>query len=485
MINYIIRRLFLFIPTLIAISLLAFIISINAPGDPIDRMLSSNSDEMSSQTANQLEQKKYWHKKLGLDLPVFYFSIKPLSEPGNLHEVFDQYELNAILRLSKLSGNPTTTVEFYKSKTQFINNILANRNTIPDSVLQTIQPDFLSLKYAATFEEITFRMNRVHKVLIPYPQFLSDINKINSAFNSLRNETTLWKKYIPIIAFHGNNQYHRWIFGDGNPLTGKGAIYSKGIIRGDFGLSYQTRQPVSQVISSKIGWSLLLSILSIMLAYGISIPIGVWAGAKKDSPFDKISSLALFILYSLPPFWVATLLLMVFANPDLLPWFPASGVQPAAGFSISANWFEKMKQTLPYLVLPLLCYTYSAFAFISRTARIAMLDAMNQDYIRTAKAKGLSLNKLIFKHAFRNSLLPLITIFSNVFPMAIGGSVIIETIFSIPGMGYETVQAIYYQNYPMIVAVFTISGLLTVTGYLLADVLYALADPRITYTIER
>ena len=111
-----------------------------------------------------------------------------------------------------------------------------------------------------------------------------------------------------------------------------------------------------------------------------------------------------------------------------------------------------------------------------------MLDTMNQDYIRTARAKGLSFNKVVFKHAFRNSLLPLITIFANVFPMAIGGSVIIETIFSIPGMGYETVQAIYNQNYPMIVAVFTISGLLTVSGYLLADVLYAIADPRITYT---
>ena len=140
---------------------------------------------------------------------------------------------------------------------------------------------------------------------------------------------------------------------------------------------------------------------------------------------------------------------------------------------------------MPYMILPLICYTYSSFAFISITARVATLNNMNEDYIRTARAKGLTTNRVIFKHAFRNSLIPLITIFAGIFPAAIGGSVIIETIFSIPGMGFETVQAIYNLNYPMIVAIFTISGLLTITGYLFSDILYAVADPRISYTNKR
>jgi peptide/nickel transport system permease protein len=271
------------------------------------------------------------------------------------------------------------------------------------------------------------------------------------------------------------------LFGDGNWITGEGAVYTKGIIRGDFGMSYQTRQPVSKVISEKIGWSLFFSLLSVLMAYLISIPVGIKAGAHKGSVFDRTSSLVLFLLYSMPSFWVATLLLMTFANPDILHWFPASGVKPATGYPENAQLFDKLKLSLPYLILPAICYTYGSFAFLSRTMRVAIIESMSEDYIRTASAKGLPYSKVVTRHAFRNSLLPLITVFANVFPMIIGGSVILETIFSIPGMGYETVQSIQNQNYPMIVAVFTITGFLTMTGYLLSDILYAFADPRITF----
>lgn len=137
--------------------------------------------------------------------------------------------------------------------------------------------------------------------------------------------------------------------------------------------------------------------------------------------------------------------------------------------------------SLPYTILPLICYTYSSLAFLSRTMRVTVADAMDRDYIRTARAKGLPFRLIVFRHAFRNSLLPAITLLANVFPYLLGGSVIIETIFTLPGMGYETIQAVYNQNYPMIVAIFTLTGLLTVFGYLVSDILYAIADPRIKY----
>ncbi|MBL0343317.1 MAG: ABC transporter permease [Bacteroidetes bacterium] len=206
---------------------------------------------------------------------------------------------------------------------------------------------------------------------------------------------------------------------------------------------------------------------------------------QKNSAFDRGSSLILFILYSLPSFWVATLLLMTFANPDALFLFPASGIKPVMGYPDDASLFQKLYLSLPYLILPLICYTYSSFAFLSRAMRVAVLENMSEEYIRTAMAKGLPFKTVVFRHAFRNSLLPLITMFANIFPFALGGSVILETIFTIPGMGYETVQSIQNQNYPMIVAIFTITGLLTMTGYLISDILYALADPRITFTKNR
>ncbi|HCK20728.1 MAG TPA: diguanylate cyclase, partial [Bacteroidetes bacterium] len=154
----------------------------------------------------------------------------------------------------------------------------------------------------------------------------------------------------------------------------------------------------------------------------------------------------LFLLYSMPAFWVATLLLMNFANPDVIRLFPSSGVAPTGGIPEGSSWWEWLRITLPYLVLPTICYTYAQLAFLSRITRVAALEVLQQDYIRTARAKGLSEGKVLYRHAFRNALLPVITVFANVFPAAIGGSVILETIFTIPGMGRAIIEAIYQED---------------------------------------
>ena len=161
---------------------------------------------------------------------------------------------------------------------------------------------------------------------------------------------------------------------------------------------------------------------------------------------------------------------------------PASGVKPAEGYPEGASFFECVKISLPYVILPLICYTYSSFAFLARIMRGAMVDVIEQDYIRTARAKGLTEKKVTWKHAFRNSLFPIITVFASIFPMAIGGSVILETIFTIPGMGLEVFNAITFQNYPMIIAITTLTGFLTLVGILISDILYAVVDPRISYS---
>ena len=297
---------------------------------------------------------------------------------------------------------------------------------------------------------------------------------LNKKLNILVANQSSWKNYIPAVSFHPNNQYHRWLFGDG--------MMSKGIVNFDFGISYLTKQPVSTVIAGKIGWSLFFTLISVLLAYLISIPVAIKAASKKDSRFDRTSSLILFMLYSLPVFWVATLLLMTFSNTDVLNIFPASGVKPVTGYPADSTIFEKIKLSLPYLILPTICYTYSSFAFLSRTLRVSMLEILSQDFIRTARAKGLHERTVLWKHAFRNSLLPVITVFANVFPFMIGGSVILESIFTIPGMGSTIYSSIDAQDYPMIVAVFTWTGILTMTGYLLSDILYAVADPRISFS---
>lgn len=497
MLKYIGKRILIFIPTLIVITLLGFVISINAPGDPIERMVvaAQSGGEVGTQSVSQIEQKRFWRQKLGLDLPVFYFSLNSLSRPDTLYKVFDKNERETLDRLISKYGNWETIQEYHKAVSDFQNafsKFQIDTNTIKtydlnavNETINQIKFESLSLKSSYDHTIIESKFNKLYQLISYYPflsKYQEPLGLMHYKYIAIETLASPWKNYIPKLSFYSKNQYHRWVFGDGNWITGKDSKFSKGLIRGDFGTSYVTKQPISEVISSKIGWSLFFSMLSLILAYVISIPIGVKSAAKKGSRYDKIVSVILFMLYSMPGFWIATILLMTFANPDIFQIFPASGVKPATGYPEMASLWEKIKISFPYIVLPAICYTYGSFAFISRTMRVSMIEIVGQDYIRTARAKGLPEKVVIWKHAFRNSLLPIITIFANIFPAAIGGSVIFETIFTIPGMGYESIFAIQNQNYPMIIAILTITGFLTLVGYLVSDILYALVDPRISYS---
>lgn len=277
---------------------------------------------------------------------------------------------------------------------------------------------------------------------------------------------------LPPIKFHSTNQFSRWLFGDEN---------SQGIFKGDFGNSYQSNEPVINIIGSKIGWSLFFTLISILISYLISVPLGLKLALDPDSKKDKAYTTLFSILFSLPAFWIAMLLMFTFCNPDFLNLFPAGGVMPTGGFSPTIPFWEKIVKTLPYLIIPTITYTYSSFAFLTGNVKNTIAQILKQDYIRTAKAKGLNEKTILYKHALPNALLPLITLFSHVFPYAIGGSVVLETIFNIPGMGLTIFQSISSQDYPVVITIFLFTGLITMAGFLLSDILYALADPRISF----
>ncbi len=483
--RYILRRILLFIPTLIVITLVSFIILVNAPGDPVERMMtaSQSSGDISTQSIAQQEQRAYWTHRLGLDLPVFYFSIRSLAEPDTLYRITDKSERAALSKLISEFGNWKEIQQYYVAELNF--EIVLNQIRIhqPDSAntdqfkndLNSIRFEVASLKSTTGREAIQSKIKLLKPFFEKYPLAeRSYVETMKNNFDLVLLHATTWKNYVPMIGFHPANQYHRWLFGDERS--------SGGLLRGDFGISYLTKQPVFRMIKGKIGWSLFFTLFSVLLAYIISIPVAIKAAVRRNSRFDRLSSIVLFMLYSLPAFWVATLLLMSFSNTDALNIFPASGVKPVTGYPLDSTFFEKIKLSLPYLILPTICYTYSSLAFLSRTLRVSMLEILNQDFIRTARAKGLSEKKVVWKHALRNSLLPIITMFANVFPFMISGSVILESIFTIPGMGSTIYSSIDAQDYPMIAAVFTLTGILTMLGYLLSDVLYAFADPRISFS---
>lgn len=495
MLKYIIRRILVFVPTLIAITLLGFVIMVSAPGDPVERMVSAaqSGGEIGTQTANQIEQKKFWNRKLGLDLPIFYFSLNTLAHSDTLYKVYDRNERSALSRLTNQYGNWPAISEYFAAIGELndahtrlkVDSSMAEGYSLDDVKEDINKSYFESSALKATYSEtvINAKLDALEEIYqAPYmSSFRDELATIRQKLQVVQETATPWKKFVPVLNFYPKNQYHRWIFGDGNWMTGKGSEFTKGVIRGDFGTSYRTKMPITEVIGIKIFWSFFFTVVSVLMGYLVSIPLGIQAAVHKDSRFDRISSIIVFILYSIPGFFAATVLLMTFANPDVLYWFPASGVEPVQGFGADAGFFERWSARLPYLILPGISYTYSSFAFLSRTMRVSMLEIVNQDYIRTARAKGLAENAVIYKHMLRNALLPIITVFANIFPVAIGGSVVLEVIFTIPGMGNEVYQAIVNQDYPMVVAVLTITGILTLIGYLVSDVLYAVADPRISY----
>ncbi|MCX6292515.1 MAG: ABC transporter permease [Bacteroidetes bacterium] len=481
------RRLLLFIPTFMVITLISFILLVNAPGDPVERMMTaSQSSGDNTQSVVQQEQRAYWTHRLGLDLPVFYFSIHSLAEPDTLYRIPNKAERNTLSQFIREYGNEKEILRFYAAESALEKKVdglacLAADDTVTvcdhfNSDRVAMRMEWSKLKSTTNPESIRLIIQNTKTFFLKYDflgKEISVVENLENNFEDILRHPQTWKNYIPCISFHANNQYHRWLFGDGQ---------SNGLLRGDFGISYLTKQPVEEMIRGKIGWSLFFTLVSVFFAYLLSIPLGIKAAAKKDSRFDRISSMILFMLYSLPVFWVATLLLMTFSNTDAFHIFPASGIKPVTGYPVDAGLIDKIKLSLPYLILPTICYTYSSLAFLSRTMRVSMLEILSQDFIRTARAKGLPEHSVLWKHALRNSLLPVITVFANVFPYMIGGSVILESIFTIPGMGSQIYNSIDAQDFPMIVAVFTLTGMLTMLGYLVSDVLYAWADPRISFS---
>ncbi|MDB9895728.1 MAG: ABC transporter permease [Flavobacteriales bacterium] len=491
MFKYTLKRVLTFIPMLIAISLLSFVISINAPGDPVERLSKAAGNEGSAeqQSGASKKIKQELRKKLGLDLPIFYLAISDIATSDTLYKIQDKYHKANLEHLTHMSGNWQVVSDYYNEllKIQEIHRTLKSKDIFESTsdislneineITNQVGFDIGSLLETSDQELVDLKFNTISNYLENY-SFLSPINTSFQIVKQLNleilNSSMKWKTYIPSINWYGaNNQYHLWLFGNGNDR--------QGLIRGDFGISYIDSQPISTKIWQKIGISFSLSLISIFLAYLISIPIGIYSAYKKDSAADKGLSLILFILYSMPSFFVGTLLLLQFANPDNLSWFPVSGIQDPTIFDPEWGFWTKIKHRMPYLILPIITYTYGSFAFLSRIMRVGMIDIVSQDYIRTARAKGLGEGKVILKHALRNSLLPVITVFAAIFPMAIGGSIIIEVIFSIPGMGVEIYNSILNYDYPMIITVFTLSGFLTMIGYLVADLLYAVVDPRISY----
>ena len=250
----------------------------------------------------------------------------------------------------------------------------------------------------------------------------------------------------------------------------------KKLSRGDLGISFSSdHRPVTAKIMERLPITIILEFLSLIIIIAISVPIGVLSAVHQDSIFDKVTGVLVFIGFAVPTFWLA-LLLMIFFGIHL-GWLPISGLR-SLNYEYLTPW-SQFVDLVKHLVLPVFISAFGGLAGLSRYMRANMLEVIRQDYIMTARAKGLSERDVIYKHALRNALLPAITILGLSIPGLIGGSVIFETIFAIPGMGQLFYMSVMARDYPTVMGILLIGAILTLLGNLIADVSYALADPRI------
>lgn len=251
------------------------------------------------------------------------------------------------------------------------------------------------------------------------------------------------------------------------------------VLHNDWGqsASVEPGRDVFDLILERLPVTVTLNLWAVLITYILAIPLGVFSALNVNTWKDKSCEFILFILYSLPVMWVGLLLQSYFCEGGTFNIFPLRGLSPAEPEKLTI-WQLQWEKIKCYF-LPVLCLTYGGFAGLSRYARGSMLEVINSDYIRTAKAKGVSPWNITWNHAFRNSLITLITLFGGLLPSLVAGSVIVEYIFNIPGMGSLSLLALSSRDYPLQMALFAFSGMLTLLGILLADLSYALADPRI------
>ncbi len=489
MFKYVLKRFVYFIPTLAIIALVTFALSKMAPGDPVKLALGNkdNGGE-AGQTSEKIAGEKAYHEmaeKMGLHLPAFYFDLTTVATPDTLYRYTKKPERENLSRLISKYGN-WDKIEVYYANIKAVQyemyKVQQDSSTFEGS--RSLNSEINRLFTLSKDDEIEGALKALQAASASSPNFSAVAGKIatlQQSYSTVKTETSTAKNFIPTVHFYGlNNQFHRWLFGDkpyffGTDQPGQTA----GFLRGDFGFSYLDKRPVWSKMKDALPWTLLLNLISIVLAYVVAIPLGVWSARKKGSFADNMVTFLLFLMNSLPVFWIATLMITFLTTDEYgMNFFPTFGLGEVDPSMSSMDVFT---ERAVHLILPIICLTYGSWAYLSRQMRGGVLSVLRQDYIRTAKAKGLAEGKIIWKHAFRNSLIPIITIFASIFPSAIAGAFIIENIFAIPGMGKLSFEGLVARDYPMVFTVMLLSAVLTLIGNLVADILYAVVDPRISF----
>lgn len=450
------------------ISVIAFYLSKLVPGDEILDYLSIDESRYSA-ASDPIEQKEAYTgvaAKRGLNLPLFYFSVRPGYYPDSLYHIVPVEDRETLRHWVQVTKNKNAAVHLHRNLMKGIYQVCpyADTSLIADQSCQTFNnalttKDLFSMQHQIIrLEEVVAKASQTDPMIADWIQVLKNdlavlINKPH------RLHTSDW---LPSFSWHGaESQYHRW-------LTG-----------------FVSFKPVTSLIDGRdawvkileaLRWTVLLNGLAFLLAISLGMAIGIWSGTHDGSWAERILHIKLFALFALPSFWLATLFIYFFASGEWLSVFPAGGL---GRYNTPVNIFTEGGMVLWHLVLPVLCLALGSLAYISRQMKQSVLKQLKQPYVLSLRTLGISEKTILRKHVFRNALFPMITMIGASIPALLSGSLIIEVIFNIPGMGRLMYTSLMARDWPVVFPILMFAATITVLAYILTDIVYKWADPRV------
>ena len=519
MLQYTFKRLLLTIPTFFAITLIIFLVLNIAPGRP---GATGGADQGESTTGQEAQESyRIFKEQFNLDKPILlnfrYLTTEQdvrawlttayglEGEPKAAEKIaakdsLDDYGNVIVPHLVALLDDTDAEVarqaarhltmagklRFAKGPSAAVVNVVA---AIDGGVTYTTEFIFVTSSGYVSFEVEGLSLSRMVRIA---NEHVRQKNKEIQAYNSAIAEWSYQADADAATIQQVKDQWKTWYGENANKyqLSTGGMAYTTffdtrfanywwNLINLDFGVSTVDRTPVLDNVLAKMRYTIILSTLSILIAYFLAIPIGIFSAVRQGTPEDSVVTVLLFIGYSLPTFCTGTVLLQLLSTGDPVAWFPTGNFNSLDYESLTT--LEQVGDVAWHLVLPLATYTSVSLAALSRYARTGVIDVIRSDYIRTARAKGLSEFVVIMKHAVRNGMIPVLTLLGGLLPSLIAGSVIIEVIFNIPGMGRLLFDSINLRDYNTVMALLMASSGLALIGILISDLSYAFADPRISF----
>ncbi|MFZ1704911.1 MAG: ABC transporter permease [Saprospiraceae bacterium] len=451
--RYIVKRLFLLFPTLFIVCLIAFLLKNKVPGDSVEIWLNNQGASIQDRGFKNTEYEKIY-KQLSLHKPVFYFSILPHFYPDNIHSII-------------LPERRQTTKKLLSEGYRYhdIHSFLMDIDSMLESKLNS---KVVSQQNAAWKKLITFQQNpatilqQIQKnPALAQNEMLPFIHKVQSIE---QNKVTF---FWPTIRWYGlDNQFHK---------------YLSSVIKFDFGTSLKDGQQVTYKLKKALLWTFFMILISSILLFMISIPLGLWSGRYENSLLDIWTERISILLYAIPVFWLASMLIIFFTSDEYSSWLH---IFPSVG-----TWYEYKDQGFltsfishaKQLILPVICLILNDFAFLIRFIKSSTIREKNLPYIKVAIAKGLTDQQVLFKHLLPNVSINIISVLIGMIPAAFAGSLIVEVIFNIPGMGRLLYNSILYSDWNVVYGILLVLSTLTILFNLIGDLLFVRLNPKIKY----